>query len=137
MKEINALGAGVSSRIESLEISINSSNADNIQGELDRADLVVLKKLRASVESISAAVREMHRDEHFDTPQSVSSFYTGREVGLLELQRILFASNVMRQQKRFVIQGLGGSGKTQFCCKFAQDNRDRYVGMLLMLPCML
>ncbi len=28
-------------------------------------------------------------------------------------------------QKRFVVYGTGGSGKTQFCCKFAQDNQDR------------
>lgn len=27
--------------------------------------------------------------------------------------------------KRFVIFGLGGSGKTQFCCKFASDNKQR------------
>ena len=29
-------------------------------------------------------------------------------------------------QKRFVVFGLGGSGKTQFCCKFASDNKQRY-----------
>jgi nucleoside-triphosphatase THEP1 len=28
-------------------------------------------------------------------------------------------------QKRFVICGIAGSGKTQFCCKFAEDNRDQ------------
>lgn len=28
-------------------------------------------------------------------------------------------------QKRYVIYGLGGSGKTEFCCKFAQDNREQ------------
>jgi GTPase SAR1 family protein len=27
------------------------------------------------------------------------------------------------EQKRFVVYGLGGAGKTQFCSKFAQDNR--------------
>ena len=29
--------------------------------------------------------------------------------------------------KRFVVFGLGGAGKTQFCCKFASDNKQRYV----------
>ncbi|KAJ5715296.1 tetratricopeptide repeat domain-containing protein [Penicillium malachiteum] len=30
-------------------------------------------------------------------------------------------------QFRFVIHGLGGSGKTQFCSKFAEMNRERYL----------
>lgn len=30
-------------------------------------------------------------------------------------------------QKRIVIEGLGGSGKTQFCCKYASFCRQRYV----------
>lgn len=34
-----------------------------------------------------------------------------------------------QSQKRFIIFGLGGSGKTQFCCKFAQDNRQRFWGV--------
>jgi signal recognition particle GTPase len=56
------------------------------------------------------------------------SYYTGREKQLSELEQML---DVVRSrerqthQKRFVIHGLGGSGKTQFCCKFAQDNREQ------------
>lgn len=63
-------------------------------------------------------------------PQNVSSYYTGRQKQLNELKSTL---NVVRSserqdhQKRFVIYGLGGSGKTQFCCKFAQDNREQLV----------
>jgi len=34
-----------------------------------------------------------------------------------------------QSQRRFVIFGLGGSGKTLFCCKFAQDNRQRFWGI--------
>ncbi|MCJ1244074.1 hypothetical protein MMC30_001271 [Trapelia coarctata] len=33
------------------------------------------------------------------------------------------------QQRRFIIYGIGGSGKTQFCCKFAQDHRERFWGV--------
>ncbi len=32
-----------------------------------------------------------------------------------------------RMQKRFVIFGLGGSGKTEFCRKFAERNQPRWV----------
>lgn len=31
------------------------------------------------------------------------------------------------RQKRYVVYGVGGSGKTQFCCKYAQDHRERHV----------
>ena len=67
-------------------------------------------------------------NEFFDIPQSVSSIYTGRDSLLHELGDILIqppGGLPQQQQRRFVIHGLGGSGKTQFCCKFAEDNRDR------------
>ncbi|KAK5110685.1 hypothetical protein LTR85_000746 [Meristemomyces frigidus] len=34
-----------------------------------------------------------------------------------------------QQQRRFVVHGVGGSGKTQFCCKFAQDHQQRFWGV--------
>ena len=33
---------------------------------------------------------------------------------------------MQREQKIFVLYGLGGIGKTQICLKFAQDHRNRY-----------
>ena len=68
------------------------------------------------------------RNKYFHIPHSVSSIYTGREdiIHGLESKFLLSSINdVKHQQKRFVLYGLGGSGKTQFCLKFAQDNRDR------------
>lgn len=61
-------------------------------------------------------------------PQTVSSYYTGRQKQLNALKSTLDLVNSREpqdHQKRFVIYGLGGSGKTQFCCKFAQDNREQ------------
>lgn len=56
-------------------------------------------------------------NKHFDIPQAVSSIFTGREHQLEEL-RAAFLSPLPegegRMQKRFVISGLGGSGKTQW-----------------------
>jgi signal recognition particle GTPase len=68
-------------------------------------------------------------NQHFDIPQAVSSIFTGRETALKDLEHSLLAPVLPHQpqmQKRFVVYGLGGSGKTQFCCKFAQDNQKRY-----------
>ncbi|KAL8716875.1 MAG: hypothetical protein Q9225_005835 [Loekoesia sp. 1 TL-2023] len=53
--------------------------------------------------------------------------FTGRVDLLEDLKNCLFEASTpiekKHTQKRFVVYGLGGSGKTEFCCKFAQDNR--------------
>jgi signal recognition particle GTPase len=70
----------------------------------------------------------VHLNKHFDIPHAVSSMFTGREKLLEELGNALNVSaspEGHNSQKRFVVQGLGGSGKTEFCCKFAQDNRQK------------
>ena len=73
---------------------------------------------------------EQARNKFFWIPQAVSSIFTGRE-GIAALVKDAFwclkqDSHAM-QQKRFIIYGIGGSGKTQFCSKFAQDHRERRV----------
>lgn len=62
-------------------------------------------------------------NKHYLVPFEVSHDYTGREKLALGLQERLLAP--LAQQKRFVLYGLKGSGKTQFCLKFASDNRQR------------
>jgi hypothetical protein len=70
---------------------------------------------------------ERPRSKHFFIPQVVSSIFTGREDMSQLVEKALLAEErtASRQQRRFIIYGIGGSGKTQFCCKFAQDHRDR------------
>ena len=40
--------------------------------------------------------------------------------------------SAQKMQKRYVLHGLGGSGKTQICLKFAQDHRERYDNTCLI-----
>ena len=65
---------------------------------------------------------------HFHIPVSVVSFFKGRHALLEELKAEILkpTGNV---QKRFVIYGFPGSGKTQFCCKLAQDLRPYFWGI--------
>lgn len=66
---------------------------------------------------------------YFEIPQSACSIFTGRRSELDEVEKSLLtptSSNQLRVQKRFVIYGLGGSGKTEICRKFAQENRHWY-----------
>lgn len=74
------------------------------------------------------------RNKYFRIPHKVSSIFTGRDDIAQGLQKKILApseQSLKPQQKRFVLYGLGGSGKTQFCLKFAQDNRDRYESFFL------
>jgi hypothetical protein len=70
---------------------------------------------------------ERPRNRHFFIPQVVSSFFTGREDVSQLVEDSFFSSdlNSSRQQRRYIVHGIGGSGKTQFCSKFAQDHRER------------
>ena len=84
------------------------------------------KLYNAAQKSAEAVLSLASANRHFDIPQTVSSIFTGREAQLEELGSTLFAPSSAvetRNQKRFVIYGVAGSGKTQFCCKFAQDYR--------------
>lgn len=65
---------------------------------------------------------------HFYIPSSVVTFFKGRYAFLDELKTELTkpTGNV---QKRFVIYGFPGSGKTQFCCKLAQMLRPLFWGI--------
>ncbi|KAI4260743.1 MAG: hypothetical protein LQ352_000135 [Teloschistes flavicans] len=70
------------------------------------------------------------RNKYFEVPRDPSSVFTGRD----EVRERLHAcyspsgkTKIQRQQKRFVIYGLGGSGKTQVCLKFAEDYREEWA----------
>ena len=65
---------------------------------------------------------------HFYSPEERTIDFIGREDVSQLLENALFASNSTIsscQQKRFVVYGMGGSGKTQFCSKFAKDHQER------------
>ena len=71
------------------------------------------------------------KNEYFSVPRIASSIFTGRAGVAERVRQKFFATdrqNDGNQHKIFVLYGLGGSGKSQFCLKFAQDNRDQYVG---------
>lgn len=89
-----------------------------------------LHRLRKLQEFVTTAFKT----RHFYTPQPVSTFYTGRAQDLRKLQHVFFKESPAQQQMRFVIHGMPGSGKTQFCCKFADDNRSRCVKAIEIEP---
>ena len=68
------------------------------------------------------------RNHYFHVPHTVSEDYIGQGLVYFELHQKLLRSGSSQSPPRrriFVIYGLGGSGKTQLCLKFVQENRDR------------
>ena len=70
------------------------------------------------------------RNKIFRVPHNVTNIFTGQGRLYLELRRKMLMpqepSNEVHKRV-FVLYGLGGSGKTQFCLKFIQDHRDKYA----------
>jgi hypothetical protein len=64
---------------------------------------------------------------HFHIPEETSPTFVGREDLLGRLRLAFFPHNSSivpgPGRKSFVIFGMGGSGKTELCCKFATDNK--------------
>ena len=68
-------------------------------------------------------------NELFIVPHWPSNYFTGRRMDASFVKEKLNPSKrqlTKNRHKIFVIYGLGGSGKTQFCLKYVQDNRFRY-----------
>ena len=61
----------------------------------------------------------------------VGSYYTGREKQLAVIGRA-FEDNTFFSQKRLVIYGLGGSGKTELALKYAERHQDKYWGVFFV-----
>ena len=71
-------------------------------------------------------------------PRSASRVYTGRrEIGERLAQALSFDPlTPAKQQRTFVIIGIGGTGKSEVCLKFAEDHRDEQVKLnVLPIPC--
>lgn len=66
-------------------------------------------------------------NEWFVVPRCSSNYFTGRNRQAEALRERLRSKRRVsaHQHKIYVIYGLGGSGKTQFCLKFVEDNRPR------------
>ena len=67
-------------------------------------------------------------NKYYYVPHNVSNIFTGWQSVIKELERCLVTPQspiIHVKQKVFVLYGLGGSGKTQFCLKFVQDNREK------------
>lgn len=121
----------LTTRLEVLQSHISSfdkfpcSTGDT---EYDKEAVSALRELERTITNATELIAPPTVNKYFKTPQAVSSIFTGRESLLQELRHCFIQPPGplhSQSQRRFVVHGLGGAGKTQFCCKFAEDNRER------------
>ncbi|KAK6528137.1 hypothetical protein TWF281_009388 [Arthrobotrys megalospora] len=74
-----------------------------------------------------------HFNLHYEVPNNVSTHFTGRLDILEDMNRNILSfedgNGPSKSQRRFVLYGLGGSGKTQIALKFAEENREKFWGI--------
>jgi tetratricopeptide (TPR) repeat protein len=68
---------------------------------------------------------------HWIVPRPLNNLFTGRSDVLLRMEKALYGDHIDKQ-KRFVITGMGGQGKSEICLKFASQAREKYI--LIMCP---
>ncbi|KAF7116950.1 hypothetical protein CNMCM5793_005580 [Aspergillus hiratsukae] len=72
------------------------------------------------------------RNQHLYTPLLPSIDYIGRKEIREQIRQALLLpeTDFIRQgQRRFIVHGIAGSGKSQLCTNFASDNRESYWGV--------
>ena len=65
-------------------------------------------------------------NKYWTVPRAASAYYTGRgELGDRLTQAFSY-DNLMppTEQRRFIIVGMGGAGKSEVCLKFAENHQD-------------
>ncbi|PVH82960.1 hypothetical protein DL98DRAFT_487647 [Cadophora sp. DSE1049] len=91
-------------------------------------------------ETYRAAVRSIKRlyengglvdvpSVHYTIPHTANPHFTGRTDIRQQLSDYLVFSRKEQVQQRFLLYGMGGSGKTQICLKFAQEFRKKFWGI--------
>jgi hypothetical protein len=83
------------------------------------------KALIRSIKRIQHGSEVEVKNEFYVVPHAASEHFTGRNEIRERLSGALLSCRTSKTQQRFVLYGLGGSGKTQICLKFAEDNRER------------
>jgi ATP-dependent Lon protease len=87
------------------------------------------KRFLESVKTILAENEPSVMNEYYLVSRAVNEHFTGRKDIRQRLIDCLTPGRHprSRKQRRFVLHGMGGSGKTQISLKFADECRKKYV----------
>ncbi|EFR00516.1 protein kinase subdomain-containing protein [Nannizzia gypsea CBS 118893] len=78
----------------------------------------------------------MHtRNEHWCVERSSNTLFTGRREIINQIKRAITLGEINQTQRRFVITGMGGVGKSEICLKVAQEMREKFWGVFWVDVC--
>ena len=109
-------------------IKIRWNNDQKLLAEERRREIQTLSQSYAP-QIASHNIYPVDLNKLYFVPRCSSNYFTGRKMQARMLKDKFSLSKQhpgMYEHKVFVIYGLGGSGKTQFCLKYIEDNRSRY-----------
>lgn len=83
-----------------------------------------LDKAIKQVDKVHQSWRSKSENVHFLARAPANSYYIGQKEHLEEIRKAFEQSDIApNEQKRFVIQGLPGSGKTKMALKYAAEQK--------------
>ncbi|KAN0070689.1 hypothetical protein V8E54_011558 [Elaphomyces granulatus] len=99
----------------------------------------LFKRVRRMLKSVETDNRNnsnipsaLSYNKHYSVPHNSTGIFTGRDDVLQKIHDCCLPSrneNTLTTQKRFILYGLGGSGKTQICTRFAEVHREVFWGI--------
>ncbi|XDG07755.1 hypothetical protein ABKA04_007370 [Annulohypoxylon sp. FPYF3050] len=99
-------------------------SADNGQGRLVLGTIVQEIDRALGIECTLPTTKNVH----WLVERSINPMFTGRR-GIISKIKNAFASSRLDVQKRFVLTGMGGQGKSEVCLKVANELRDQFWGV--------
>ncbi|KAG9668634.1 purine and uridine phosphorylase, partial [Aureobasidium melanogenum] len=66
---------------------------------------------------------------HWNVPRAPNPLFTGRQALMVDMKKHLIAEAKKNDRPVFVLQGIGGAGKSEAAIKFATDNQDNFWGI--------
>jgi hypothetical protein len=93
---------------------------------IGQSDSITNNKLDSHPEIVPSNV-------HWCIPRSVNSLFTGRAEILRRIKSAITITGDVNMQRRFVITGIGGQGKSEICLKIADQVREACVNVHLLL----
>ncbi|KAN0067445.1 TPR-like protein [Elaphomyces granulatus] len=90
----------------------------------------MLKSVDTDNRNTSNMPNALPYNQYYFVPHNSTGIFTGRDDVLRKLHDCFFPNESrLATQKRFILYGLGGSGKTQTCTMFAEVHREMFWGI--------
>ncbi|KAK4175850.1 hypothetical protein QBC36DRAFT_330574 [Triangularia setosa] len=112
------------------ELGLVRNSLSLITEEVANYDASTIVDAITATEAVTLHVPDIV-NRHFVIPRPVRACFTGRKTELAKLDKA-FQDVTKSLQQRFVIYGLGGSGKTELAFKFANEYKDKFWGVFFV-----